>query len=100
MLLGLILLLVVTLVGVQVVSGENGAVSADTPVNGENVLDWVETLTQAGKTVVLDAGHGGEDPGAVSQFSGAKEKDITLVSTDRSAANVILEAAKLIENGR
>lgn len=28
--------------------------------------------------VVIDAGHGGEDPGAVSDFSGIKEKDINL----------------------
>ncbi len=30
------------------------------------------------KIVVLDAGHGGEDPGAVSDFSGIKEKEINL----------------------
>lgn len=29
-------------------------------------------------TVVLDAGHGGEDPGAVSNYSGIAEKDINL----------------------
>jgi len=29
-------------------------------------------------TVVVDAGHGGEDPGKVSAYSGAKEKDINL----------------------
>lgn len=30
------------------------------------------------KTVLLDPGHGGEDPGAVSDYSGIKEKDINL----------------------
>lgn len=30
----------------------------------------------------------------------AKEKDITLIATERSAANVIIEASKLIESGR
>jgi N-acetylmuramoyl-L-alanine amidase len=30
------------------------------------------------KTVILDPGHGGEDPGAVSEYSGIKEKDINL----------------------
>ena len=29
-------------------------------------------------SVLLDAGHGGEDPGAVSDYSGIKEKDINL----------------------
>lgn len=43
-----------------------------------NASDFVETLSPTGKIVVVDAGHGGEDPGAVSAFSGAKEKDINL----------------------
>ena len=30
------------------------------------------------KTVVVDAGHGGEDPGGVSSYSGLREKDVTL----------------------
>jgi N-acetylmuramoyl-L-alanine amidase len=30
------------------------------------------------KTVIIDAGHGGEDPGAVSDFSMTKEKDVNL----------------------
>ena len=30
------------------------------------------------KTVVVDAGHGGEDPGKVSSFSDLKEKDLNL----------------------
>ncbi|MGI6777781.1 MAG: N-acetylmuramoyl-L-alanine amidase [Acetivibrionales bacterium] len=30
------------------------------------------------KTVLLDPGHGGEDPGAVSNYSGLKEKDVNL----------------------
>lgn len=43
-----------------------------------------ETFFQAAntngiKTVVLDPGHGGEDPGAVSDYSGTKEKDINLI---------------------
>ncbi|MCX7921064.1 MAG: N-acetylmuramoyl-L-alanine amidase [Clostridia bacterium] len=37
------------------------------------------TNTQDGqKTVILDPGHGGEDPGAVSDYSGLKEKDVNL----------------------
>jgi len=30
------------------------------------------------KTILLDPGHGGEDPGAVSDYSGLKEKDVNL----------------------
>ncbi len=38
------------------------------------------------KIVLLDPGHGGEDPGAVSDYSGIKEKDINL-----SIANKVKE---------
>lgn len=31
-----------------------------------------------GKTVIVDAGHGGEDPGAVSDYNGVAEKNINL----------------------
>ena len=41
------------------------------------------------KTVVIDAGHGGEDPGAVGP-SGVKEKDITLALALQLAAKVRL----------
>lgn len=92
MLMGLILVLVAALIGVQAIHGQSAPV-ADGPLPGEDTtvsVDWVETLTQTGKTVVLDAGHGGEDPGAVSAFSGAKEKDITLA--------IVLETKKLLES--
>ena len=49
-----------------------------------NASGYVETLSTTGKVIVLDAGHGGEDPGAVSAYSGAKEKDITLVITQKT----------------
>ena len=42
------------------------------------------------KTVILDPGHGGEDPGAVSDYSGLKEKDFNL--------DVAMKAKKLLED--
>ncbi|PYG87996.1 N-acetylmuramoyl-L-alanine amidase [Ruminiclostridium sufflavum DSM 19573] len=41
------------------------------------------------KTVILDAGHGGEDPGAVSDYSGLKEKDVNL--------NIVMLVKNLLE---
>lgn len=48
--------------------------------------------TLAGKTIVLDAGHGGRDSGAVGRFGDqeVREKDLTLAITKRIAS--ILEA--------
>jgi len=47
-----------------------------------NIGHWrnsVNTSAPEGrKTVLLDPGHGGEDPGAVSDFNGLKEKDVNL----------------------
>jgi N-acetylmuramoyl-L-alanine amidase len=38
----------------------------------------VTTTGQVQKTILIDPGHGGEDPGAVSPYSGFKEKDANL----------------------
>lgn len=38
----------------------------------------VANMGDGQKTVMLDPGHGGPDPGAVSEYSGIKEKDINL----------------------
>lgn len=43
----------------------------------------------AQKVVILDPGHGGEDPGAVSEYSELKEKDINL--------NIVLKLKELLE---
>ncbi len=42
------------------------------------------------KTVVIDAGHGGEDPGKISSFSDLKEKDLNL--------KVALKVKELLES--
>lgn len=41
------------------------------------------------RTVILDPGHGGEDPGAVSDYNGIKEKDVNL--------NIALAVKELLE---
>ena len=79
----LILVLDLALIGINIVLGSE-------PDNKQSIMvNTVPTLTTAGKTVVLDAGHGGEDPGAVSSFSGACEKDITL--------NIAMNTKSLLE---
>jgi N-acetylmuramoyl-L-alanine amidase len=40
------------------------------------------------KTVIVDAGHGGKDSGAVSSHTGQKEKDLTLDTAKRLAADL------------
>ena len=61
-----------------------------------NCLDWIVAdlgLTMAGKTIVLDAGHGGKDPGAISVL-GFYEKTVVLAVTRRVAARLERRGAK------
>ncbi len=57
------------------------------PVNKGDQLPAEQT--QAQRTVILDAGHGGEDPGAVSDYSGLREKDVNL--------NIVMLVKNLLE---
>lgn len=63
LLIALIFILAVVLYSINVTGYEVSSVS-----NGQT----------GHKTVIVDAGHGGEDPGAVSKYTGIKEKDINL----------------------
>ncbi|MDI6907683.1 MAG: N-acetylmuramoyl-L-alanine amidase [Thermoanaerobacterales bacterium] len=49
---------------------------------------WTVSNALQDRTVVLDAGHGGSDPGAIGA-TGLKEKDVTLA--------IVLETARLLE---
>jgi N-acetylmuramoyl-L-alanine amidase len=47
--------------------------------------EWVFVTKDADKKVVIiDAGHGGEDPGKVSSYSGLKEKDLNLIVAEKT----------------
>ena len=68
------------------------------PVNYETASDSQPNLN--GKTIIIDAGHGGRDPGAIG-FTGILEKDLTLQTADAlkhqlqsQGANVILTRKK------
>ena len=76
-LIGLIFLLLITIFSLNYDRDKTAPVASD----------------QAGrKTVILDPGHGGEDPGAVSDYSGIKEKDIAL--------KVVIKVKELLEKER
>lgn len=51
--------------------------TGDVQVGVEGVSGSISTEDTKQRTVIIDAGHGGEDPGAVGD-SGLKEKDVTL----------------------
>ncbi len=59
------------------------------PVTADGNQTPGEGAAPAVKTVILDAGHGGEDPGAVSDYSGLKEKDVNL--------NIIMQLKSMME---
>lgn len=48
------------------------------------------------KTIILDAGHGGEDPGAVSDYTGAKEKELNLKIAEKLQKDLEKEGFRII----
>ncbi|MHB2015859.1 MAG: N-acetylmuramoyl-L-alanine amidase family protein [Candidatus Xenobia bacterium] len=66
---------------VEIPAGVNGHIASQQGVNGcviavSRIVP--PTVTATSGVVVLDPGHGGSDPGAISPFSGLREKDVTL----------------------
>ncbi|MFN3728472.1 MAG: N-acetylmuramoyl-L-alanine amidase [Fimbriimonadaceae bacterium] len=50
----------------------------------------------AGKIIVVDAGHGGSDPGAQHRPSGTNEKDLTLTISKELTAHLIKEGVTVV----
>lgn len=95
-------LLVVAAVGIAVASSRSGAASADGVGQGSLTLDlpppandhiYGAPTAQGRPIIVIDAGHGGRDPGARSVSGQVAEKDLTL-----ALARDLRD--KLVERGR
>jgi len=95
-------LLVVAALAIAVASSRSGAASADVPGRGSVTLDlpppandriYSAPAAQGRPIVVIDAGHGGRDPGARSVSGQVAEKDLTL-----ALARDLRD--KLVERGR
>ncbi|HOQ36934.1 MAG TPA: N-acetylmuramoyl-L-alanine amidase [Acetivibrio sp.] len=80
-LIALVFVLTITFISINIGPGFNALQVTNTNVNG---------------TVVIDAGHGGEDPGAVSDYSGLKEKDVNLIIAKRVKELLEAENFKVI----
>lgn len=64
------------------------------PAMGSKALEVVNNTSQ--KIVVLDPGHGGEDPGATSDYSGISEKNINLYIAQRVKEQLEAEGFKVV----
>lgn len=78
MLAAIATVLTIAIFGVNLnLGGKNADKDADKNLN-LNLIPTTVNVSGEGKVVVLDPGHGGEDPGATSKFSDLKEKDLNL----------------------
>ncbi|MGA2190749.1 MAG: N-acetylmuramoyl-L-alanine amidase, partial [Steroidobacteraceae bacterium] len=68
--------------GYRLVIDLNGAAAAETPVKAEHARPDARNLI-----IAIDAGHGGEDPGAIGKF-GTQEKDVVLAIARAVAVRV------------
>ncbi len=80
----LLLLMSITVLSIGLTVNYSKPVTAD-----GNQAPGEGAAPAAVRTVILDAGHGGEDPGAVSNYSGLKEKDVNL--------NIIMQLKSMME---
>ena len=87
-LIGLVFLLLITIYSLNLEASKEVSGSDEASVTNEVIPDTNSAGSQ--KVVMLDPGHGGEDPGAVSDYSGIKEKDINL--------SIAFKTKELLEN--
>jgi N-acetylmuramoyl-L-alanine amidase len=87
-------------VGVRLLIWLNGSVAAPFNVlsngrDGSIVLEFTRSQVLRGKRIILDPGHGGNDPGCIS-YSGLYEKDLTISVAKRLAPKLEGSAAQVI----
>ncbi|MGI6144032.1 MAG: N-acetylmuramoyl-L-alanine amidase [bacterium] len=70
-------------------------INPDDPNLGQSV-GWEPKGLLKGKVIMLDAGHGGSDPGALGSTYGTREKDVVLPITLKTAALLEAQGATVI----
>jgi N-acetylmuramoyl-L-alanine amidase len=70
-------------------------INPDDPNIGKSV-GWEPSGILKGKVIMLDAGHGGTDPGAIGSTYGTREKDVVLPITLKTAALLEAQGATVI----
>lgn len=68
---------------IHLVFTKNKPVVADVDTDTDGMIPIDTGTNPHTKTVVIDAGHGGNDPGATSPFSHVREKDLNLIMAQK-----------------